>query len=115
MNAKKLFEVATEGGSICVFRIKNKLKEVWFFYIVEEMGLEEENILPVKQHSDLYSSFNEVFVALLSQYRVFYFFPLLVDVAYRETVYYYLKAFLSIGDEVPFDKERWETILRKRL
>jgi hypothetical protein len=110
---KKVFELGAEGGSIAIYSVhNNKTCTSWYYFEINDMGFEEEDIPPTQRKSEYSYTFWEVLIRLKDDKPNFFrLYPLLIDEDFQEDVISVLRLMKSNSD-FKLDYSSWSKIFK---
>ncbi|MFZ4799574.1 MAG: hypothetical protein ACOYMA_18915 [Bacteroidia bacterium] len=116
LKTEKVFEILSEGGGLCISRLKNKLVEK-FIYHHNEFDPTEEN--PDINNKDVYDNFEQAFSIINNKYPWYLLYLSVVDDNYRnyiiEKLIKKLNKEIVTPDNIENNKEFLENVLKIKL
>lgn len=110
----KVFELGAEGGSIAIYSEHNNGNNIftsWYYFEINEMGFEEEDIPPTHIKSEYSYTFWETMMRLKKDKPWFFrLYPLLVDKSFHSDI---ISVFRLLNDTQDFELDygSWSRVL----
>lgn len=107
----KVFELGAEGGSITIYSERNNISSSWYYFEINEMGFEEEDIPPTNRKSEYSYTFWETMMRLEKDKPLFFkLYPLLVDKSFHSDI---ISVFRLLNDSQDFELDygSWSRVL----
>lgn len=110
---KKVFELGAEGGSIAIYSVRNnKTCTSWYYFEINDMGFEEEDIPPTHRKSEYSYTFMEALIRLKDDKPNFFrLYPLLINEDFQQDVISVLRL-MKDNSGFKLDYKSWSDVLK---